>query len=124
AVFQAALRDAEACLGLVAAIGGGQEALWPKRCDAAKRRETRVEQKKHPRVWAFGLVWPWGPRGEGFLGVSRLPKEHLDSRQILSALKAFRNGDFSVRIENVYDGLSGEIADTFNQIVELNDQVT
>lgn len=58
------------------------------------------------------------------MGVSRLPKEHLDSRQILGALKAFRNGDFSVRIENVYDGLSGEIADTFNQIVELNDQVT
>ncbi|WP_032925035.1 HAMP domain-containing protein [Mesorhizobium sp. LNHC229A00] len=58
------------------------------------------------------------------MGVSRLPKEQLDSRQILSALKAFRNGDFSVRIENVYDGLSGEIADTFNQIVELNDQVT
>ncbi|AGB45495.1 HAMP domain protein [Mesorhizobium australicum WSM2073] len=58
------------------------------------------------------------------MGASRLPKEQLDSRQILSALKAFRNGDFSVRIENVYDGLSGEIADTFNQIVELNDQVT
>ncbi|MDW6022365.1 HAMP domain-containing protein [Mesorhizobium sp. BAC0120] len=51
-------------------------------------------------------------------------KEQLDRRQVLSALKAFRNGDFSVRIENVYEGLDSEIADTFNQIVELNEQVT
>ncbi|TKB28778.1 MAG: hypothetical protein E5W69_06340, partial [Mesorhizobium sp.] len=48
----------------------------------------------------------------------------LDRRQILNALKAFRSGDFSVRIDNVYAGLDSEIADTFNEIVELNDQVT
>ncbi|TIO91329.1 MAG: chemotaxis protein, partial [Mesorhizobium sp.] len=57
------------------------------------------------------------------MGVSRSSKEQFDSRQILNALKAFRNGDFSVRIENSYEGLNGEIADTFNQIVELNDQM-
>ena len=51
-------------------------------------------------------------------------KDQLDRRQILNALKAFKNGDFSVRIENNYDGLDSQIADTFNQIVELNDQVT
>ncbi|BCG96757.1 histidine kinase [Mesorhizobium sp. 131-2-1] len=39
-------------------------------------------------------------------------------------MRAFRRGDFSVRIENVYEGLDSDIADTFNQIVELNDQVT
>ncbi|UCI09050.1 HAMP domain-containing protein [Mesorhizobium sp. B1-1-8] len=58
------------------------------------------------------------------MAVARSSREQLDPRQILNALKAFRNGDFSVRIDNAYDGLSGEIADTFNQIVELNDQVT
>ncbi|WP_436251467.1 HAMP domain-containing protein [Mesorhizobium amorphae] len=48
----------------------------------------------------------------------------MDRRQILNSLKAFRRGDFSVRIDNVYEGLDSDIADTFNQIVELNDQVT
>ncbi|MDX8457959.1 HAMP domain-containing protein [Mesorhizobium humile] len=48
----------------------------------------------------------------------------MDRRHILNALKAFRRGDFSVRIENVYDGLDSDIADAFNQIVEINDQVT
>ncbi|WP_192180530.1 HAMP domain-containing protein [Mesorhizobium amorphae] len=51
-------------------------------------------------------------------------RAQLDRRQILNSLKAFRRGDFSVRIENVYEGLDSDIADTFNQIVELNDQVT
>ncbi|MDX8456549.1 HAMP domain-containing protein [Mesorhizobium sp. VK9D] len=51
-------------------------------------------------------------------------REQLDRRQILNSLKAFRRGDFSVRIDNVYEGIDSDIADTFNQIVELNDQVT
>ena len=52
------------------------------------------------------------------------PKEQLDRRQILAALRAFRRGDFSVRIANNYDGLDSEIAETFNEIVDLNDQLT
>ncbi|WP_292573128.1 HAMP domain-containing protein, partial [Mesorhizobium sp.] len=51
-------------------------------------------------------------------------RAQLDRRQILNSLKAFRRGDFSVRIDNVYDGVDSDIADAFNQIVELNDQVT
>ncbi|TGQ63538.1 MAG: response regulator [Mesorhizobium sp.] len=51
-------------------------------------------------------------------------RAQLDRREILNSLKAFRRGDFSVRIENVYEGLDSDITDTFNQIVELNDQVT
>ncbi|RAZ72480.1 HAMP domain-containing protein [Mesorhizobium atlanticum] len=51
-------------------------------------------------------------------------RAQLDRRQILNSLKAFRRGDFSVRIDNVYDGIDSDIADAFNQIVELNDQVT
>jgi HAMP domain-containing protein/signal transduction histidine kinase/CheY-like chemotaxis protein len=52
------------------------------------------------------------------------PKDQLDRRQILAALRAFRRGDFSVRIANNYDGLDSEIAETFNEIVDLNDQLT
>ena len=52
------------------------------------------------------------------------PRDQLDRRQILMALRAFRRGDFSVRLVNNYDGLDSEIAETFNEIVELNDQLT
>ena len=48
----------------------------------------------------------------------------MTRRKILAALKAFRNGDFSIRIANSYNGINSEIADTFNEIVEFNDQVT
>ncbi|RWF62855.1 response regulator [Mesorhizobium sp. M4B.F.Ca.ET.190.01.1.1] len=51
-------------------------------------------------------------------------RAQLDRRQILNSLKAFRRGDFSVRIDNVYEGIDSDIAEAFNQIVELNDQVT
>ncbi|TPM05506.1 response regulator [Mesorhizobium sp. B2-3-11] len=51
-------------------------------------------------------------------------RKQLDRRQVLNSLKAFRRGDFSVRIDNVYEGIDSDIAETFNQIVELNDQVT
>jgi HAMP domain-containing protein len=48
----------------------------------------------------------------------------LDDRQILAALRAFRRGDFSVRLPRDLDGVAGEIADTFNEVVELNDRMT
>ncbi|TPJ79301.1 HAMP domain-containing protein [Mesorhizobium sp. B2-6-2] len=51
-------------------------------------------------------------------------RAQLDRRQILNSLKAFRRGDFSIRIDNIYEGIDSDIADAFNQIVELNDQVT
>ncbi|HEY6632916.1 MAG TPA: HAMP domain-containing protein, partial [Rhizobiaceae bacterium] len=52
------------------------------------------------------------------------PSEQLSHRLLLNALQALRRGDFSTRIENIYDGVDSDIVDTFNQIVELNDQVT
>ena len=51
-------------------------------------------------------------------------RDKLDRRQILVALQALRKGDFSVRLPDQYDGIDGAIAETFNQIVDLNDQVT
>src|SRR5215213_8517433 len=46
----------------------------------------------------------------------------LDQRQLLSALRAVRRGDFKVRLPNDLSGLAGEIADAFNEIVELNER--
>src|SRR4029077_14789825 len=44
----------------------------------------------------------------------------LDLRQILRALQAVRDGDFSTRLPGDWTGLAGEIADTFNDIVASN----
>ena len=45
-------------------------------------------------------------------------------RQLLSALKAFRRGDFSVRLPHDLPGVEGELSDVFNEVVELNDRMT
>jgi HAMP domain-containing protein/CheY-like chemotaxis protein/signal transduction histidine kinase len=42
---------------------------------------------------------------------------------ILESLQTMRNGDFSVRLPGTWTGLSGKIADTFNEIVSANQQM-
>jgi HAMP domain-containing protein/signal transduction histidine kinase/CheY-like chemotaxis protein len=48
----------------------------------------------------------------------------LDERQLLAALRAFRRGDFSVRLPRDQSGIAGEIAEAFNDVVELNDRMS
>src|SRR5262245_14341415 len=50
----------------------------------------------------------------------QLASDALDPRAVLAALRAFRKGDFSVRLPEDLYGLDGEIAQTFNEIVDLN----
>jgi HAMP domain-containing protein/signal transduction histidine kinase/DNA-binding response OmpR family regulator len=50
--------------------------------------------------------------------------EHLTGGELLGALRAFRRGDFSVRLPGHLTGLDGEIAEAFNEVVELNDRMT
>ena len=45
----------------------------------------------------------------------------VDARQLLKALKDLRRGDFSVRLPIASTPLGTEIADAFNDVVELND---
>jgi len=47
----------------------------------------------------------------------------VDTTQLLAALRAFRRGDFSVRLPRS-TGVAGEIAEAFNEVVELNDRMT
>src|SRR5665213_2457277 len=47
------------------------------------------------------------------------PDEPLDLRQMLKALQAVRVGDFSVRLPADQAGISGKIADAFNEICLL-----
>ncbi|MEO5573827.1 MAG: HAMP domain-containing protein [Gammaproteobacteria bacterium] len=50
-------------------------------------------------------------------------KEFLDTRQILKALRMYRKGDFSVRLPVGLDGVEAEIAEVFNEVVELNESM-
>src|SRR6266481_6461215 len=49
---------------------------------------------------------------------------NLSGRQLLAALRAFRKGNFSVRLPIDLTGLDGEIADAFNDVVELNERMS
>src|ERR671916_1148332 len=44
----------------------------------------------------------------------------LDPKVLLKALRAFRKGDFSVRLPIDLSGTDNEIAEAFNDIAELN----
>ncbi len=47
----------------------------------------------------------------------------LDPRQLLSALNAFKKGDFSVRLPEEWTGIAGRVAEAFNQTVETNERL-
>jgi signal transduction histidine kinase/DNA-binding response OmpR family regulator/HAMP domain-containing protein len=51
------------------------------------------------------------------------PSEVFDATQLLQALLAFKRGDFSVRLPVDGGGLGGRIADAFNDIIEMNQQM-
>ncbi|WP_161965684.1 HAMP domain-containing protein, partial [Steroidobacter cummioxidans] len=48
----------------------------------------------------------------------------LERGDILKALRLLKRGDFSVRLPMDLGGIDGEIATTFNDVVELNDSMT
>ena len=50
-------------------------------------------------------------------GAPRAADPDVDSAELLRALMAVRNGDFSVRLASDRSGIAGKIADTFNEIV-------
>ncbi len=60
-----------------------------------------------------------GHGGEVIAGSSGGPS----ARQLLVALTALKKGDFSVRLPIEWEGVSGKIADTFNEVIELNDKM-
>src|SRR5215472_11520501 len=48
----------------------------------------------------------------------------LGQRRLLAALRAFRRGDFTVRLPHDLSGLDAEIAEAFNDCIELNAGLT
>jgi hypothetical protein len=52
-----------------------------------------------------------------------LTSRHTELSELLGALQAVRDGDFSVRLPGDWTGLEGKIADTFNEIVASNERM-
>jgi hypothetical protein len=48
----------------------------------------------------------------------------LDASQLLTALMAFKRGDFSARLPDDWTGTAGKIADTFNDVIRTNQRMT
>src|SRR4051794_28943154 len=47
----------------------------------------------------------------------------FDPDQLLTALMAFKRGDFSARLPEHWNGISGKIADTFNTVIATNQRM-
>src|SRR5438309_11797168 len=45
-------------------------------------------------------------------------------KQLLSALTAFKRGDFSVRLPEDWTGVAGKVADTFNDVIGINQRMS
>jgi len=51
------------------------------------------------------------------------PAQGLDSTALLAALTALKKGDFSARLPLEWTGVAGKVADTFNDVIELNQRM-
>src|SRR3712207_1368769 len=54
----------------------------------------------------------------------RLPAQvGLNKTELLGALMKLKRGDFSIRLPVDFEGMDGKIADTFNDVIELNERM-
>ena len=51
------------------------------------------------------------------------PVQGLDSAALLAALTALKKGDFTARLPLEWTGVPGKVADTFNEVIELNQRM-
>src|SRR6476646_569691 len=66
---------------------------------------------------------PPSPRPPAAENAPRITGDRLDQKQLLAALAAFKRGDFSVRLPDDWTGLAGKIADTFNDVIVMNQRL-
>jgi len=64
-----------------------------------------------------------GADGNEHSAVAELTPAPPELKAILESLQTMRDGNFAVRLPGTWTGLSGKIADTFNQIVAANQQM-
>src|SRR6266550_6884534 len=51
-------------------------------------------------------------------------ENNVEMKQMLEALIAFKRGNFSVRLPADWTGLSGKVADTFNEVIAINERMS
>ncbi len=51
------------------------------------------------------------------------PATGFDRRRLLAALAQFKRGDFEARLPEDWTGIDGKIADTFNEVVQINQRM-
>ncbi|MDB6057307.1 MAG: diguanylate cyclase [Verrucomicrobiales bacterium] len=56
--------------------------------------------------------------------VAAIVADDIDHRQVLSALTAFKRGDFSVRLPVHWLGVGGKVAEAFNDVADIMSQST
>ncbi len=79
--------------------------------------QTRGETSTTRRGATAGAVAGIGRPAE------RAAERRVDQRRLLTALTRFRKGDFSVRLPDTWTGEAAKIADSFNDIAELNERM-
>src|SRR5213596_2855979 len=57
-------------------------------------------------------------------GRGSLNGNELDAKRLLTALVAFKRGDFSARLPDDWTGVAGKIADTFNEAIRPSQRMT
>src|SRR5207253_8212948 len=61
--------------------------------------------------------------GNGRATSASLPSEHVDERKLLEVLTALRKGNFNPRLPVKWTGMAGKVADTVNDVMELNQRL-
>src|SRR6266853_567332 len=51
-------------------------------------------------------------------------ENQIELKQLLNALTAFKRGNFSVRLPEDWTGLAGKVADTFNDVIAINERMS
>src|SRR5207237_3091453 len=51
-------------------------------------------------------------------------ENQFELKQLLNALSAFKRGGFSVRLPADWTGLAGKVADTFNEVIAINERMS
>src|SRR5213082_664491 len=51
-------------------------------------------------------------------------ENQVELKQLLNALIAFKRGNFSVRLPADWTGLAGKVADTFNEVIAINERMS
>jgi len=90
------------------------------------RRESCLQPPlvRHLRGLAFAeIAHPCSPTAPLDFTMNDPTDLALDRKTLLTALISFKKGDFSVRLPLDLTGVDGKIADTFNEVIELNQRM-